>query len=251
MDDAILLERMLAGMRAWVRLLGRSSEGARVLEHEGVVGSCVPAVPERSVLNSVLYEREEALAATLDELADAYDKAGIEAWTVWVPEADRAAARGLEAAGHRLDASPRAMAAELTALPGAVEVDWAEPGDAATLAAINDAAYPYPGAPFTRAHQRFPVGAGRVYVARVDGRPASCLMAVDHEGDCGIYWVATIPEVRGRGLAFGLMGHALAEARGRGCETTSLQATKMGAPVYTRLGYRVIGTLEMWERRGG
>jgi hypothetical protein len=41
----------------------------------------------------------------------------------------------------------------------------------------------------------------------------------------------------------------LLDARERGCETTSLQATQMGLPVYRRLGYRELGVIEMWERR--
>jgi hypothetical protein len=45
------------------------------------------------------------------------------------------------------------------------------------------------------------------------------------------------------------MSHALLEARGRGCTTTSLQATMRGRPVYQRLGYRDIGAMHMWERR--
>jgi hypothetical protein len=47
------------------------------------------------------------------------------------------------------------------------------------------------------------------------------------------------------------MRQALADARRRGCATTSLQATAMGRPVYARLGYRDLGVIEMWERRGG
>jgi hypothetical protein len=43
--------------------------------------------------------------------------------------------------------------------------------------------------------------------------------------------------------------YALHDARGRGCTTTSLQATKMGQPVYSRLGYRGLGPVQMWERR--
>jgi hypothetical protein len=45
------------------------------------------------------------------------------------------------------------------------------------------------------------------------------------------------------------LGQVLLDSRDRGCKTTTLQATKMGEPVYAALGYRVIGRLEMWERR--
>jgi len=45
------------------------------------------------------------------------------------------------------------------------------------------------------------------------------------------------------------MTRALLDARERGCTTTSLQATKMGQPVYDRLGYRDLGPIQMWERR--
>jgi hypothetical protein len=31
--------------------------------------------------------------------------------------------------------------------------------------------------------------------------------------------------------------------------TSTLQATKMGFPVYERIGYRDIGELQMWELR--
>jgi hypothetical protein len=31
--------------------------------------------------------------------------------------------------------------------------------------------------------------------------------------------------------------------------TSTLIATKLGHPVYEKLGYRDVGTLEMWERR--
>jgi hypothetical protein len=45
------------------------------------------------------------------------------------------------------------------------------------------------------------------------------------------------------------MRRALADGRARGNEVSTLQATKLGRPVYERLGYRSFGTIEMWERR--
>ena len=93
-----------------------------------------------------------------------------------------------------------------------------------------------------------PPGA-RTYIADLDGRPAASVMAFDHDGDCGIYWVATLEEARGRGLCRALMTAALLDGRERGCTSTSLQATKAGYPIYSRLGYRDFGPIDMWELR--
>ena len=50
-----MLERVLDSMFHWYRLVGEASEGARVLERDGVVAAVVPAAPERPVVNGVLY----------------------------------------------------------------------------------------------------------------------------------------------------------------------------------------------------
>ena len=49
--------------------------------------------------------------------------------------------------------------------------------------------------------------------------------------------------------ADGLLAEALLEARERGNDISTLQATKMGEPVYARLGYRRFGAIQMWEKR--
>jgi hypothetical protein len=51
------------------------------------------------------------------------------------------------------------------------------------------------------------------------------------------------------GLASRLMTVALVDARGRGLETSSLQGSPMGQPVYRRLGYGDDFHLRMYERR--
>src|SRR5688572_6586108 len=99
-------DRMLSSMRAFFRLMGRSSEGAHVIELDGVTGSVCPAVPERSLPNSVTYESQDALVAALPDLTRRYDEAGVDAWTVWTPEGDADAIAALDAAGHKLDADP-------------------------------------------------------------------------------------------------------------------------------------------------
>src|SRR5438270_208278 len=64
--------------------------------------------------------------------------------------------------------------------------------------------------------------------------------------NCVVYEDA---EALGGGLASRLLLKALADARGRGCSISTLQATRAGYPVYARLGYRDFGRVQMWERR--
>lgn len=243
-------KRMLASMRFFFPSVGEGSEGYRVLRLDGVLACVTPAVPERSLPNCVIYEGERDLEAAYDALQQGYEEAGVDAWTVWVPEYHERARHLLEDAGHVLDATPAAMIADLA------EVEPPRPDDPGPdanptwpdLGAINDLAYGT-GDSFARMLGGNPTDSADTYIARVDGTPAASVVTTDHGGDCAIWWVATIPEARGRGLAPGLMRRALAAGRERGCDVSTLQATKVGEPVYERLGYRAFGTVEMWERR--
>jgi ribosomal protein S18 acetylase RimI-like enzyme len=252
MDDATLLSRMWVSMDAVLGTIPPCSPGGRLVELPGVRACVVPAVGDRSIFNSVTYEHAAALEAAIDQLADIYERAGVSAWTVWVHPGDSESSTLLERAGHVLDADPAAMAMELAGYEGdgaPAGVDWEAGADPAVLARLNDAAYGYGASPFATALGAAPGDLGHRYVARLDGEPAACVMALDRGGDACIAWVATLPESRGRGLATALMRQACADARERGCETTSLQATKAGEPLYASLGYRKLGNIEMWERR--
>jgi GNAT superfamily N-acetyltransferase len=169
---------------------------------------------------------------------------------VWVPKRDRESARLLERAGHALDAEPAGMALELDRFEGRLRtgIEVGRDGNPAEVGRINDIAYGYDG-DLTRTLEGLPSDAAHLYFTREGGEAIACAGALDHEGDCCILFVATLPVARGRGLATELMTRALLDARERGCTTTSLQATKMGKPVYERMGYRDLGPLQMWERR--
>jgi GNAT superfamily N-acetyltransferase len=240
-------------MRHWLRLVGRASPGARVLERHGVAAAVVPAAAERAVVNSVLYETAGGLEAAYDEVAAAYAEIGA-VWTVWVPSGDEQARSVLQRAGHVLDAAPAVMAVDPSQIErppdGALE-DWTADGDVREVGPLNDRAYTFGTDSFTRAFAGLPREAVVTYVARLDGRPAGCLMIVDHERNADVEMVAVVPEARGRGIAGNLLAHALADAAERGLETSTLVATKLGRPVYERLGFRAFGVLEMWERRPG
>ena len=252
MDRDAAIERQRGALMSFIRLLGGGTETSQVLEPGGVIGLRRPGVPDRSIVNSVAYRDAKALAAALDDLAAAYEEAGIGAWTVWVPEDDRDVAALLEAAGHRLDATPTAMIADLADLaePESGDLDWSVGAEPRDMGRINDLAYGWPENTFIRAMDRFgAVDALRLYQARVDGEPVCVLGTYDNGDDCELYFVATLPDHRGQGLARRLVHQALIDARDRGLTVSSLQATKPGYPVYERLGYEPICTLEMWERR--
>jgi len=65
----------------------------------------------------------------------------------------------------------------------------------------------------------------------------------DLDGDCGIYNVGTLEHARRRGLATALTAIQLHDARARGCETASLQATQTAERLYAGIGFRDLGRI--------
>ncbi len=248
--EAIALQRR--NLEGFVRMLASGADDSVLFKRDGVLAAIVPACPGRSVINSVVYRDAEALGAAREELTRAYEDAGVRAWTVWVPEDEADAAGLLEKAGHRLDAVPLAMTLDLAGLPEPEgdELDWDDRAAADDVARINDSAYGFETPQFGAALARLPGDLPlRFYQARADGEPACVVGILDQDEDSGVYLVATLKHRRGRGLARRLLHRALTESRERGQRTSTLQATKLGAPVYERLGYETFGALEMWERR--
>ena len=241
------------GLFAFYGVCGRSSEGAYTIERDGVRAAVVPAAPERAVANGVVYRSAGALESAYEEIAEAYGEIGAK-WTVWVWPDDDGAAGFLDGRGHVLDAQPAAMVHDLTgverpasdALP-----DWTADGDWSVVGPLNDRAYSFGTDSFTRALAQPPSEATHVYVASDDDEPVGCLLMTDHEGNSDVECVAVVPEARGRGISRNLLGHALADARERGIETSTLVSTMMGYPVYEKLGYRPLGRFQMWERPAG
>lgn len=249
--DAEWRELVRDSMIATWGLVADSTPAGRLLRRDGVFAAIVPLTPERSVTNSVLYTDTAAMLGSLDDLARGYDEAGVRAWTVWVPEGDEEAARGLEAAGHVLDAQPRAMGMDLgeAERPDLDGVEWSTGCDLLAVGRVNDSAYGYTDRGLESVIGSLPHGDVHSYGAEVDGTIAGVMLTIDSGSDTEIAWVATLEAARGRGLATALMRQALWDARERGQQTATLQATKLGAPVYERVGFTDYGELQMWERR--
>jgi hypothetical protein len=73
-----VLDAMFRTMRAFWLASAEASRGGSTLELPGVAAAIVPAMPERSVVNGVVYDDAGALGAALDEVGAAYGDAGVE-----------------------------------------------------------------------------------------------------------------------------------------------------------------------------
>src|SRR3954452_13564121 len=234
---------MLKTMRHAWSAMGRG--GARWEERDGIGVLVTPSVPERSIVNSVILERGADVESAYDWLEGEF--AEVHAWTVWVPETETGTAKFLESRGHVLDADPAMMVCDLRSFQPTLPLPEWKPATVEELARINEAAYPWQDGSMERAMlgSAFDDDDFRLYLAE-----DACVLGIaDCRGDAGVFFVATLPEARGRGLAGGLLAAAMVEARDRGCDISRLQATRMGEPVYARLGYRRFGAIQMWEKR--
>lgn len=80
----------------------------------------------------------------------------------------------------------------------------------------------------------------RAFLGFLDGKPVSAAMTVVHDDVAGIYWVGTLEEARGKGLAWATTAAATNAGFDLGAELASLQASHMGEPVYARMGYETL-----------
>ena len=248
MDDATLRRRLWDGFARLQALLGGSARQGVVLEWDALVASIVPHAPDSPALNAaVALEPHEALQA-LEELAGRYSQAGVRRWGVWLDGDERDARRALQKAGLSLATASPGMAATLEELD-LQDGARARASDLRTVGRVNDQAYGNVDARLERTLSALPPQRLRAYRVDLEGKAAAVALALHHEQDCGVSFVATIPAARRRGLATTVMHAAMTDARKRGCTTVSLQATDVGERLYARLGFRRLGPMELWERR--
>jgi ribosomal protein S18 acetylase RimI-like enzyme len=245
-DD--LLRRAAEANAASFAAIAAASAGGRSLTEPGLRAIATPAAPERPLFNAAFGLEPGALAAAYDRVAGFYAGARVPRWTAFVDPADTTSVAALAENGHELDAEPRMMLGQTDDVAGAdapIELDPAPAPE--TIAALNDRVYGYPG---SFARTLWSLDGLDASVAVAGGEPVACALAHDADGDCHITLVATLPAHRRQGIASALIRRLVRRGRERGCTTTSLVATRSGAPVYARLGYRDLGAVQMWERPG-
>lgn len=89
----------------------------------------------------------------------------------------------------------------------------------------------------------------QTFLAFQNNEPVATSQLCFAAGVAGIYNVTTLPKARGRGIGSAMVMAPLLAARKHGYQVGILQASKMGYPVYQRLGFQDFGKLGVftWE----
>jgi ribosomal protein S18 acetylase RimI-like enzyme len=249
MDDATLRSRLWDGFARLQVLLGRHSMQGAVIERPGVVASVVPAAPDSPTLNAAVALDPEEATRHLAEIAERWRDARIRRWGFWVDGAATSTTRALRSAGLTLTASSPGMGAALEDLYIPSMNGQVPQTDLKTVGRVNDLAYGNPDQRLERTLTPLPRGMLRGFKTEFQGVPAAVALAMHHDEDCGVSFVATAPEARRRGLASMVMRGTLADAQAHGCTTTTLQATDVGERLYDSLGFRRLCDMQLWEQR--
>jgi ribosomal protein S18 acetylase RimI-like enzyme len=247
MDEGLLRVRLWAGFARLQLLLGGHAGQGRTLERDGIVASIVPNTPDSPTLNAAVAIDPDRAAEHLEELERRYNQANVRRWGIWLDGHASLAAQALSRRDMVVTTASPGMGADLDDLT--VNPAETSEADLATVGHVNDLAYGNYDGRLERTLTPLPNGVLKGYQASLNGSPAAVALALHHDGDAGISFVATIPKARRRGLATQVMRQALAEARQDGCTTTTLQATEIGERLYTALGYRRLTVMQLWERR--
>ncbi|HPD56069.1 MAG TPA: GNAT family N-acetyltransferase [Smithellaceae bacterium] len=89
--------------------------------------------------------------------------------------------------------------------------------------------------------------AQKLFLVYVDGNPAATSLLFTDKETAGIYYVATLPEFRNKGLGFHVTLAAMRAAKDAGHKKVILQATPAGEKVYRRIGFQEICRAQIYK----
>lgn len=237
--DNELYRRGAATLLAAWREDARGSAEAELIVSDDFAAAVFPTEPERSFFNNVLLRRGldgTQRSRAIDEIETAYSNAGVERYAAWAHESDHPLRAALSGSGYRLSETTRAMAMSLEGVePRPVEADVERFDWPRYLSYLSSEGMPDELLAGVDPH------AFRVLGVRIEDQDVTTGLALDHEGDCGVYNMGTLEPFRRRGLATALLTRHLLDAADRGCSTASLQSSPIAEGVYRSVGFRDLG----------
>ncbi len=234
---------------------GTAGRGGFRTERWDDVWAADPGAPEPLVntvtpLRPITDETAPELTARLDRIFGGGDGGPWTVWSAW--PAPALAALGYDLIGEPplMVRPPRGVPIPLPAGLQITEVRTA--GELATFEQTFIDGYPAPALQPVDPGALFRSGAlggpTRFWIGSVDGQPVTVAASCELAGVVGVYFVATLPEFRGRGYGAAITDWA---ARVTPSLPAVLQSSDLGRPVYERIGFETAARFSLWTRARG
>jgi GNAT superfamily N-acetyltransferase len=237
--DEDLYRRATGTLLVSWREYARGTADAALLRLDGASAAIFPTEPERSVYNNALVDRNltaRQSARAVAAIRSIYAEADVDRYAAWVHDSDAVTRAEFARHDHRVTEMSRVMAMPLSRLTqGRSEVEI----EALEWPRYLDFLY----------RDEAPVGllqgadpaAFHALGVRVGDADVAAAIALDHNGDCGIYNMSTLEPFRRQGLGTALLVRHLEDAVARGCSTATLQSTPIAERVYRSVGFVSLG----------
>jgi GNAT superfamily N-acetyltransferase len=242
--DDTLLRAYVTGFARWMVDLGRTT-GSRFVDLPEAGG--LDAGSDFFLANGCVIRRpvrDDAWPGLVARLQAFYDDGPGGAWALFSPwPTPDLSMHGLALMGH-----PPFMVrpAGGSAPPDPDGLEIAEAHDDATMRDFARAlaeGYPAPDADFLATRRVLDAPGTRCFVGYLDGRPVATSCAHVHGSCVHVEWIATHPDVRGRGIGAAITWRATLAEPG---SPAALIASDPGQPVYERMGYLRIARFTAW-----
>ena len=85
------------------------------------------------------------------------------------------------------------------------------------------------------------------FVGYLDDQPVATGSLFRSETVAGVFGIAVVEAVRGRGIGEAMTWEVLRAGRDAGCRIGALQSTEMAIPLYEKLGFETVETYHFFE----
>lgn len=255
-----IIQALEANLQAHVRLY-TGLPGAMICDAPGVTG----VMTGLDVSESCVYRTDfpaELASERIEQVLQRYRIEGcLPMWWIVGPSSEPAnLGKCLERQGFRCFAHPHGMFAFLSALNQRIEL----PGDFiiervtnssllmkwVEIVRVADEISESLMAGFYELYQSQGYGSDapcHLFLGKVNNQPVATSRLFPAGGIAGIYHVATLPEARGRGFGTAMTLAAAHAGRELGYQVGGLFATPAGYPLYHRLGFQEVCTMDVYQ----
>lgn len=88
----------------------------------------------------------------------------------------------------------------------------------------------------------------KMFLYKEEGKALGCgVIFFDSKGNAGLHMIGTLAEARGKGIGRKVTEKLLQEALKADSKLCVLQASKLGEPIYRKLGFKPYGVLETYQ----